>query len=198
MAPSCQIQDSVENQLDIDKSQDCFPTHNIPWYDAVSGIAYVKNGDKEEASLTVLDGPNGIAIACFAHCAPMELPGITNNCLKKGDDSVPSQGEIPGPKRSTKRRRVSKKRPASALEPSTCSPENLPKGLTTSSKKESASASEPYTYSPQNLPEGWTTSSKKVLSGGSKGRSYRVWVNPDGKEFDRWGKVEEWLKANVA
>ena len=64
----------------------------VPWYDPVRKRALIWFNGEAVPSLTIVPGPNGIALACFAHCAPMEVGGGAG---KRGLDANVSRPTSP-------------------------------------------------------------------------------------------------------
>ncbi len=59
------------------------PDCNLPWWDAGEGKAYKQGRDKPEQAIAIIPGPNKMALAVFANCAPQEVPGLTNAAWEK-------------------------------------------------------------------------------------------------------------------
>ena len=54
---------------------------SLPWYDVRTRKAYKQGIAGTEEALVVVPGPNGVALACFASSAPLEVPGLSNAAL---------------------------------------------------------------------------------------------------------------------
>ena len=56
---------------------------SFPWYDVIKDKGYrqIPGQAAPEEALGVVPGPEGIALACFATCFPLEIPGVSNDML---------------------------------------------------------------------------------------------------------------------
>ena len=93
----------------------------LPWYDAFKNKAYIQDGESIAESIGIIPGENGIALACFKHAPPTEIPGLSNDAIQGAGDTSgrPAKEEW---KRCLKRPASDKKEKEEATE------EDLPEG----------------------------------------------------------------------
>ena len=55
----------------------------VPWWDAGTAKAYRKGMKEPEEALSIIEGPDGIALAVFITGSPQKIPGLTNKSWTK-------------------------------------------------------------------------------------------------------------------
>ena len=154
----------------------------VPWWDPSDGKgkAYREGADKPEEALGIIEGARGIALAVFPD-GPVEVPGLTNAAW----EALQAQG-------------------AAAIIKKTVQPNVAKPSPKKNMKKAGQGETPPHPVSaPQRkkiteingkkLPQGWTYYMKEKKTGTTQGASYKCYVAPSGKEFDRWQKNEKFL-----
>ena len=59
------------------------PQSSVPWWDAGTCKAYKKGPTGPEEALSIVEGPEGNALAVFITGSPQKLPGLTNETWRE-------------------------------------------------------------------------------------------------------------------